>query len=383
MYDVRFREARLMTPRLVPLLALTILMLCQTGARAATGVIESGDTLRVIVLGANDLCGEVTVNPDGAISMPLVGNCKVAGKTTDQVATELAAVLRRYVKEPQVTVGVAQKATWVVVVSGRVKKPGAYQVGSRTSLLELVGLAGGPDENADLASVNLIHLGIKTPETVNLQELIDGKTTTANPTLSIGDIVMVPEKVATLGVVFVLGEVKRIGSCELRRGMRIHEAIGQAGGTTDLADPQAASLKSKDGEPVKFDLTKALAQDTAEDKMLSPGDTIYIQPTSGTFNIYGAVNRPGSYPIRQSIPLTDALAQAGGYTARAKIQNTRILRSSQAKSIPINLASVQKMRADNIAILPGDTIVIPERGDKTSIWQVLSAVGTLGWLVWR
>jgi len=372
-----------MTSRLVPMLALTIVLFCSTGVPAATGTIDPGDRVRVIVLGADDMSAEATVNADGVIPLPVIGGYAIGGKSADQAATELVTILRKWVKEPQVAVQVVQKAPWIVVVSGRVKKPGAFAISPRTTLLEVIGLAGGPDENADLAGVNLIHSGANTPVTINLQEFIDGKTTTANPTLANGDTVMVPEKIATLGVVFVLGEVKQIGSCELRRGMRIHEAIGAAGGTTDMADPQAASLKSKDGEPVKFDLVKALAQDPVEDRTLAPGDTIYIQPTSGTFNIYGAVNRPGPYPIKQSIPLTDALAMAGGYTGRAHIQNTRILRSSQAKSIPINLAAVQKMKAENVAVLPGDTIVVPERGDKTSIWQVLSAIGSLGWLVWR
>ena len=371
-----------MTPRLVFVLVLSVLMLSPMGVRAADSVIDPGDRVRVIVLGAEDMSGEGTVNSEGNIAIPIVGVYKIGGKSTEEAATELAGIVRKWVKQPQVAVQVVQKAPTVVLVSGKVKKPGAYVVGTRSTLLELVGVAGGADENADLAKVSLIHSGASTAETINLQDFIDGKSTASNPTLANGDTVMVPEKVMTLGVVFVLGEVRRIGTCELRAGMRIHDAIGQAGGITDMADPQAASLKSKDGNPAKFDLTKALAQDPTEDKVLSPGDTIYIETTSGTFNIYGAVNRPGSYPIKQSIPLTDALAQAGGYTARAKIQNVQIMRTSQQKTIPINLADVQR-KAQNVAILPGDTIVVPERGEKTSIWQVISAVGVLGWLIPR
>ena len=60
----------------------------------------------------------------------------------------------------------------------------------------------------------------------------------------------------------------------------------------------------------------------------------------------------------------------------------RILRSTPQQSIPINVADVERTKAQNIDILPGDTIVVPERGEKVSLWQVISAVGTLGWLVW-
>jgi polysaccharide biosynthesis/export protein len=382
MYAARFRKEDPMTPKLVFLLVLSLLMLCPACARAADNVIDPGDRVRVIVLGVDDMSGEGTVNAQGNIAIPIVGVYRIGGKSTEEAAAELAGIVRKWVKQPHVEVLVVQKAPTVVLVSGKVRKPGAYALGARSTLLELVGLAGGADENADLAKVSLIHSGASTAGAVNLQDFIDGKSGATNPALANGDTIMVPEKVMTLGVVFVLGEVRRIGTCELRAGMRIHDAIAQAGGITDMADPQAASLKSKDGEPAKFDLTKALAQDAAEDKVLSAGDTIYIQTTSGTFNIYGAVNRPGSYPIKQSIPLTDALALAGGYTARAKIQSLQIMRTSQNRTIPINLADVQK-RAQNVAVLPGDTIVVPERGEKTSIWQVISAVGVLGWLIPR
>lgn len=370
-----------MTPKLT-LVLLAVLMLVSMGVRAADNVIQPGDRVRIIVLGVDDMSGEGTVNADGNIAIPIAGIYKIGGKTTEQAATELAEILRKWVKQPQVSVLVVQKAPTIVLISGKVQKPGAYVVGTRSSVLELIGLAGGVAENADLGRVALLRSGAPTAEIVNLQDFIDGKSGAINPVLANGDTVLIPEKVTTLGVVFVLGEVRRVGSVELRSGMRIHDAIAQAGGITELADPQAASLKSKDGEPVKFDLTKALAQDPTEDRLLSPGDTIYIETASGTFNIYGAVNRPGSYSIKQSMPLTDALGLAGGYTARAKIQNARIIRSSTGQSIPINLANVQ-VKAEKVEVLPGDTIVIPERGDKPSIWTVIGAIGSLGWLVWR
>ncbi len=371
-----------MTPRLILLLVLSILLLGSVCANAGDNVVEPGDRVRIIVLGVDDMSGEGTVNSDGNLAIPVAGIYKIGGKTTEAAAAELAGILRKWVKEPQVSVLIAQKAPTVVLVSGKVQKPGAYVVSTHSSLLEVIGLAGGVAENADLGKVALLRSGATTAEAVNLQDFIDGKSGATNPTLANGDTVLIPEKVTTLGVVFVLGEVRRIGSFELRSGMRIHDAVAQAGGITDLADPQASSLKSKDGEPAKFDLTKALAQDPTEDKVLSPGDTIYIETTPGTFNIYGAVLRPGSYPIKGSMPLTDALAEAGGYTERAKIQNMQIIRSSQQKTIPINLAAVQR-DAQNVPVLPGDTIVVPARGDKPSIWTILGAVGSLGWLVWR
>lgn len=359
---------------------LAILSAC---AFAETGKIGPGDRIKVTVLGVDDMTGECVVNPEGSVSIPVIGVVKVADKTPEEAASQLQIAAAKYVKEPHVRVEIAQKAAAFVVVSGRVKKPGAYGVGTHTTLLELLGVAGGEDSNADLEAVSIVHTGGKPAETVNLRAFMDGKSLTSNPTLGDGDIVVVPEKLTTVGAVFVLGEVKHVGSYELRPGMRAHEAIASAGGLTEEADLQNASITDKDGAKKDFDLKKALAQDPKEDRVLTSGDTIYIRTNSGTFNIYGAVNRPGSYPIKQSIPLTDALALAGGYMPNANIKHATLLRSSQQKSTSLNLDSVEKQRAENIAIMPGDTIVVPARGEKTSIWQVLSGLGSLGWLVWR
>lgn len=371
---------RKIAPSLIMIVLLAMLPLCAFAGQDAIG---PGDRIKVTVLGADDMTGECVVNPEGSINMPVVGVCKIADKTPDEVATQLEGAVRKYVKEPHVRVEIVQKAASLVVISGRVRKPGPYAVTPKTTLLELLGVSGGEDTNADLEKVSIVHTGGKPADTVDLRSFMDGKSVTSNPTLTSGDIIVVPEKVATVGAVFVLGEVKRVGSYELRPGMRVHEAIASAGGITEEADPQNASVTDKDGNKKDFDLKKALAQEKNEDRVLASGDTIYIRTNSGTFNIYGAVNRPGTYPIKQSIPLTDALSMAGGYMGSANIKHTTILRASQQKSMPINLDAVEKHRAENMAIMPGDTIVVPQRGEKTSVWQVLSGLGSLGWLVWR
>jgi polysaccharide export outer membrane protein len=363
---------------------MVMLILPQFCAEAAqdTSAIGPGDRVKVTVLGADDMAADCIVSLSGSINMPVVGSCRVAGQTPDEAAAQLKAAVAKYVKEPNVRVEILQKAASLVVISGRVKKPGPYGVGSKTTLLELLGVAGGEDTNADLETVSIVHSDGKPADTVNLRSFIEGKSLTSNPTLTNGDIVVIPEKVTTVGAVFVLGEVKRVGSYELRPGMRIHEAIASAGGITEEADPQNASVTDKDGGKKDFDLKKALAQEKDEDKVLASGDTIYIRTNSGTFNIYGAVNRPGTYPIKQAIPLTDAIAMAGGYMASANIKHSNILRGSTQTSMPINIDAVEKKKAENLTVMAGDTIVVPQRGEKTSVWQVLSGLGNLGWLIW-
>lgn len=372
-----------MTSRHLPAVVLILLFLAVSAISFAdNAVIGPGDKVKVTVLGAEDMSTEGTVDKGGLIALPMVGSCKVGDKTPIQAAGEIKKLIRKYVKDPQVIVEVTQKAAWVVVISGKVQKAGAYVVSPHTTLLELIGLAGGANENADLNQVNIVSAGTKDPKIINLQSFIDGKNLDANPVVQNGDMVVIPDKIVSLGTIYVLGEVKRIGAIDLRSGMRIHDAIATAGGITDMADPANASLKHKEGEPKIFDLKKAIAQDPVEDQLLQAGDTVYIQSVTNEFNIYGAVNRPGTYPMKKSMPLTDALSMAGGYTGNAHIQDVKILRTSQHTSIPVDLAKVEKLQAENIAVLPGDTVVIPEARRKTNLLQIIGAIGSLGWLFW-
>jgi len=90
---------------LVPGLAMRPALAQQPGA-PETYVLGPGDTLEVVIYGEPDLSRTVTIKPDGAISLPLLGEIKAAGKTTTQLAADLTraddaarlvdAVLHRY-----------------------------------------------------------------------------------------------------------------------------------------------------------------------------------------------------------------------------------------------------------------------------------------------
>ena len=66
--------------------------------------IGAGDVLRIDVWKEPDLSSEVTVRPDGVISLPVVGDFKAAGLTPEDVQTQLAAALGEFVTAPSVTV---------------------------------------------------------------------------------------------------------------------------------------------------------------------------------------------------------------------------------------------------------------------------------------
>lgn len=102
-----------------------------------------GDQLRVVVFGETQLTGEVQVDDQGRISLPLLGSVTVLGQTPQDVGTSLAAEFKRrdFIRNPNVTVTVI--AYRPIYILGEVIKPGQYPYQPGMTMLTIVAIAGG------------------------------------------------------------------------------------------------------------------------------------------------------------------------------------------------------------------------------------------------
>jgi len=71
-------------------------------------IIGASDNISVTVFKEPTLSSSLLVRPDGMISMPLLGDVRAAGRTTQQLADEIAVMLKKYIQDPNVTVVLAQ-----------------------------------------------------------------------------------------------------------------------------------------------------------------------------------------------------------------------------------------------------------------------------------
>jgi polysaccharide export outer membrane protein len=118
------------------------------------------DTVSVNVFREPDLSVERrSVSLSGKLSLPLIGELPVAGKSTEEVAQDITGLLNaRYLRNASVSVALERAANFTVTVDGEVKKPGVYQIpGARLSLLQAVALGEGVTELADLDEVLIIR----------------------------------------------------------------------------------------------------------------------------------------------------------------------------------------------------------------------------------
>jgi polysaccharide export outer membrane protein len=129
--------------------ALTVWAVLLPGVAGAVGEAETesytlgaGDKLRVLVFNEPDLSGEFTVDSDGGMAMPLIGEVKAAGLTVRQLETAIANTLKRgYMVDPQVAVEILETRPFYIL--GEVRQPGSYPYVNGMTVLNAMALAGG------------------------------------------------------------------------------------------------------------------------------------------------------------------------------------------------------------------------------------------------
>jgi polysaccharide export outer membrane protein len=116
------------------------------------------DLLKVDVFGVPDLNRSVRVNASGQISLPLIGAIQAGGLTGEQLAAAIAARLAQdYLQNPQVTIFIEEFTSQRVTVAGAVKSPGIFPLKGRTTLMQVVAQAGGPNNVASLGTVKILR----------------------------------------------------------------------------------------------------------------------------------------------------------------------------------------------------------------------------------
>ena len=160
--------------------------------------IGPGDALSIFVWGNKDLSTNVTVRPDGFVTTPLVEDLKASGKTSSELAREMEKVLKRYIKNPKVTItitGFVGRFTEQIRVIGEAAAPKALAYRENMTLLDVLIAVGGLTEFAAGNSATLIRTkgAEKIQYTVRVDDLVKDGDMTANVKMMPGDVLVIPE----------------------------------------------------------------------------------------------------------------------------------------------------------------------------------------------
>jgi len=175
-------------------------LLAQSDATVGATLIQPNDKLTIDVYKNPDLSRQVTVQPDGLISISLVQSIQAAGLTPAQLKSELEKRLKEYLEVPTVTVIIDAIQSYRVYVTGRVQKPGVIVSERPLTVLQALALAGGFQEYAKKDQITIVRTispqvgrgqqDIKYP--FDHDKVIDGSKQAQNIFLISGDVVNVP-----------------------------------------------------------------------------------------------------------------------------------------------------------------------------------------------
>lgn len=155
-----------------------------SGAGVASHL-QSGDRVKITVYGEEALTGEYDVNPNGYVSMPLIGAIKAAGRTQAEFGRDIAGKYRSggLLQDPKVTVAVVQFRPFYVL--GEAERPGEYPFRSGLNVHAAVAMAGGFTYRASKSIVLIRHAGEEIWKEYPLTEAV---------VIAPGDLIRVPER---------------------------------------------------------------------------------------------------------------------------------------------------------------------------------------------
>ena len=152
------------------------------------------DSLTIVVWKNETLSRQVTVRPDGKISLPLVNDVRAAGRTAMELRDELTKKLSAFMPPPEVSVIVNEVRSLHISVLGEIEKPGRYDLKSRMTVLEAIALAGGFKDFASRTKIVILRDvgGIKRRSPFNYKRVVASGGETDNFELLPNDIILVP-----------------------------------------------------------------------------------------------------------------------------------------------------------------------------------------------
>jgi polysaccharide export outer membrane protein len=160
-----------------------------------TFIIGPDDVLGINVWKEPELTRAVPVRSDGKISLPLIGDIQAAGRTPMQLQEDIAAKLRGYITDPQVTVIVQQILSQKFNILGQISKPGSYPLSAGTTIVDAIALAGGFKDFAKKKGVYILRLNSAGKEerfNFNYDKFLKEKNTAQNIKLKPHDTIVVP-----------------------------------------------------------------------------------------------------------------------------------------------------------------------------------------------
>ncbi|WP_090191346.1 MULTISPECIES: polysaccharide export protein EpsE [unclassified Duganella] len=256
--------------RFVLWMSMALLGMSWSVAQAQDLTLGAGDVVKMSVFNNPDMTVETRVSDGGYMSVPLVGQVKVADLTVAAAEKKIAGQLESggFVRNPQVNLLVTVLQSQQVSVLGQVNRPGRYPLDSKRSVLDTVALAGGiAADGGDTITLISKRNGENRREVIDIIDVARSGEPNRGFSLVGGDIIYV-ERAPRF---YIYGEVQRPGTFRLERAMTVIQALSAGGGLTPRGTERGIRIKRRGTDGVLQTI------DAKHDDLVKADDVIYVK----------------------------------------------------------------------------------------------------------
>ena len=152
------------------------------------GPVRPGDVLQLRMLGEEGITGEYIIDPEGRVTIPGIGTVRLANLSPREAGALLDAEIKRRFANPEYS---ADFRIRIYVLGAGVANPGPFVVEPGTTFLQVLAIAGGQTDRADLSRTTVNRQGRRYP--VDLQAALAGGHVGQLPVFS-NDVIVVPAR---------------------------------------------------------------------------------------------------------------------------------------------------------------------------------------------
>ena len=330
-------------------------------------VLGPGDVVIIDIYGASQKSENLTVSPDGDITVPGYGPIKVSGLSVASAQSKIRSTLGSRYASSSLKISVGQTRSMMVNVMGEVKAPGNYTLSAFATVFHALYMAGGIDDLGTLRNIKVFRGG-KQVTVVDVYEYILNGRLAGNIRLQENDVIIVGPYDCLVGI---QGNVKRPMFYEMRSSESVAQVIKYAGGFTGDAYKKSVRLVRKSGE--RYSVHNVEEFDMSSFK-LADGDAITVDGMINRFEnmveVKGAVFRPGQFELGKSVTSVRSLIEAAdgltedAFTARGVMY--RMKEDRTLETMPLDIAGIMSGSVADVALKNEDVLFIPTQADRVA-----------------
>jgi polysaccharide export outer membrane protein len=153
------------------------------------------DVLAITIRPEPALARKVTVRPDGYVSLDLIGDVYVEGKTVSEIRQAITDRITDYIVRPDVAVDLVQSNSRKFFMFGQVRRSGVFPLIGRVTASHALAHAGGATVLSAPDRAHLVRVtptGGATTYTIRFDDIVKRGDMTTDYELQPGDLIYVP-----------------------------------------------------------------------------------------------------------------------------------------------------------------------------------------------